>query len=390
MKSGHTKTSNGPSLATPLGALPESAEPLSPSSSTTLVAASSSTQHKRFTAREISALKEQAKRLTKASTASDTKLTHSAALDQVAMENGYRNWSLLQKKASAGRISEAPVASSENPLHEDLVDMEVQIADLHELNALQNEVIEATEEYAGHLKEMVHLLEDELAQSKASKPKTKSSKGTKETKPKFKTLTQLGKLFALTPAKVKNVLVANGFIGVDHRPTAAAWAAEACLTRKTDDKFLNRGEVEYFVWDLAKVEACFEKPDEVALASHVKNRHQVCSRLHEAIEAAARSLGYPGEVSEGNATEEWKAQSGLSEHTLEVITASHFRDMHDTGFHMDVLAATTRKEVDNVFGRIESVIIELERALGDKKPSAAKLLRGVVTNLKAWMLRNTI
>ena len=98
---------------------------------------------------------------------------------------------------------------------------------------------------------------------------------------------------------------------------------------------------------------------------------------------AAHDLGHPKADSPEKAIA-WAAKIGMSPKTLQTIFAAYW-STHEVG----VVMAETQEQAIKVFDDIEPAISELEALLHLRKPQAALVLRGVMNNLRAWLLRNS-
>lgn len=165
------------------------------------------------------------------------------------------------------------------------------------------------------------------------------------------TLTALGKKFCLTANKVKNTLVAAGYIDSQNGVNPERLADGTAEIVTAQDKFNGRGQVAFPVWDPEKIKHLFPEPDEKARAVHFRNRHD----LEEKVIYTIKTLGSAANL------------KGCSKELLDILEQCEFSDPHFIGGPGVFIHIDTVDNANDIFDKIDDVFAELAPRVKDKK-----------------------
>ena len=195
----------------------------------------------------IEQMKRDAKRIAKSQN-----ISHAHALDQQSKPLGYANWSMLMHHVKTNGVSSIILPPA--------------------LLLVPAPTI------------VIPLLPSVLIPSSTKPVKTK--------KPVFFTVTAIGKKYALTVPAVRKVLIANGYIGNDGKPTASALNSNAVDVKMIVDQYTFPGTtVPYYRWAETIVASIFQSVSELDEFCHIKNRFQAERKMSKAFGRAGNILG---------------------------------------------------------------------------------------------------
>lgn len=207
----------------------------------------------------IEQMKRSAKRVVKSQN-----ISHAQALDLQAQQHGYSRWSLLQRHVKKTLLVDPKTNTA--PAVETMAETENTVQAIPVRNPLD----------------------------KSSTPKTKPTKEPKppkEKKPKFLSITQIGKNFALTRPKVKAMLIKKGYLDETGTLTEKAFNENVVKIKMIQDRYSTSTEpVPFYLWLEAFIKKEFDAPSELDEYCHITSRYHIEDRLVDVFKRAGKVL----------------------------------------------------------------------------------------------------
>ena len=288
-------------------------------------------------------MKRDAKRIAKAKN-----ISHAQALDQQAKPLGYANWSMLMHNVKKNGVSSIILPP-----------------------AL---LLAATPAPTPTI--VVPLLPTVSTPSSTKPVKTK--------KPVFFTVTAIGKKYALTVPAVRKVLIANGYIGNDGKPTASALNSNAVDVKMIEDQYTSPGTmVPYYRWAETIVASIFQPVSELDEFCHIKNRFQAENKMSRAFERAGNILGIHPEKGKQTTARKLK----LTTAQYDACVEGHFGGLDFLGGTTLFLTAQNKEDVAFIQKYLTPLVKGLSRKLHEVNPDEAFFFEESTKRIMQWLAK---
>lgn len=259
--------------------------------------------------------------------AQSKKISHSQALDTLAIPLGYRNWSMLMTHAKKAGIF--------------------------------------------------------IVKSFRRTPKSATVQvSPPTTKIVWLTMTNIAKRFGLTTPAVRKKLIESGYLKYDKFPTDKAFSNKVVQSKTMLDRFRQpTATITYYQWDASLASALFPPADEIDVFCRISNRHQATSKMEQTFSRAGKILGI-----EYTRRSKKEAKSlGLNPREYDACIQASHHDMHFLGDPLAFLSASNVYDVLDIWKRIKPLYESIGKKLKEINLYEGVFFQSACLALISWL-----